>query len=156
MKYCVVLLFLALNCQAQFIKVIDSAVKGAVSNDKQKNKVSLLTTKKLSFCFRSMNLRELNMKQLWMTLDGPGFCYFGFSNPKVMPHSYIRMIQFCQARVSGKWTSMCFTMELIQATQKITHYQGGQLCYNQSFSNDSIKWTTITQRITCSKICKFA
>ena len=137
MKYFVVLLFLSLNCQAKLIKVVDSTVEGDASKKptNQETKVFPLTTKKLSFCFRSMNLGYLNMKQVWIKFDGPGHCYFGFSNPKAMPHLYSRMLQFCQSRVSGKWTSMCFTMELIQATQKITLYQDGQLCYNQSFSD---------------------
>ena len=49
--------------------------------------------------------------------------------------SYSRMFQFCQSREAGKWTSLCFSMELNDRLQHLKIFQNGHSCCNETFSD---------------------
>ena len=58
------------------------------------------------------------------------------------PNQQIRMFRFCQPIVPGKWTALCFYIELEQYNLNITIVQNGQFCEEKSYSDGTVHFLT--------------
>ena len=97
------------------------------------------STRKLGLCLRVMARFKrpyylIETDQLKISFQGVqnqlGFIDF--------PNQQIRMFRFCQPIVPGKWTALCFYIELEQYNLNITIVQNGQFCEEKSYSDGSI------------------
>ena len=102
-------------------------------------KHSHYNTTKLGLCLRVMARFKrpyylIETDQLRISFQGVqnqlGFIDF--------PNQQIRMFRFCQPIVPGKWTALCFYIELEQYNLNITIVQNGQFCEEKSYSDGSI------------------
>ena len=98
----------------------------------------LFKTREMSFCFRLMPRYPgpytlINTKQLTLNIRGVNSPIGFFSIRYSSMTRYSRMFTFCQTKLPGKWTSLCFAIQLQSNSQKLKIFQNGQICYNHEF-----------------------
>ena len=125
------------SCSSNSVKVINfNKYFQTVSDTDSSNAENLIPTSDLSFCLRLMPrypgpytlIRTKRMQLLIREVTSP----IGFI--KFYDEKFSRMFKLCETKVPGKWTSLCFNVELKANSQTLTIFQNGKKCHYSEFA----------------------
>ena len=134
-----------IKVEARSIKVIEFKTDFTAvskSNNEETDQDGMETTREITGCLRFNPQKHrdyflLYTDQFNLILNGERNGFITFNNANINYNkggAYSRLFAFCQSRIPGLWTSMCFSMKFTETTQLVKIFQGGKKCSERFYS----------------------
>ena len=140
-----ILSILLIQFKAKAIKVIEfktDFTAASPTNNEDTDQDRIKTTKEMTGCLRFNPQKHrdyylLYTDQFKLILNGERNGFITINNANINYNkegAYTRLFAFCQSRIPGLWTSMCFSMKFTETTQLVKIFQGGKKCSERFYS----------------------